>query len=417
MRRAGARSVQGTVRTRDNREGIPPRTDRPLRIVQVGAFAYPSPQGSQVFVRGMARALARRGHDVTVLCYGHGLGADDPGYRVVRTMAVPGYRRVRAGPDLVKPWLDLALAASLARMPADVIHAHNYEAPVAALLARPWQRAPLVYNAHNTMAEELHTYFDGPLARRAAQRAGHLLDRTIPRLADHALAISGPTVQTLRELGCTRVSLVPPGIEPEDLRPASPAPLPSGDWVVYAGNPDRYQDLDVLVQAMAQVPQARLLLVSASPLDVWRERAPPGTLCVETSDFQEVRALLAASTVAALPRSVCSGYPIKLLNYLGMGLPTVIARGSAQGLPGEVPVADRDPGAMAHGIRSLLAQPDRARELGELGKRHVLRHCTWAARAAELESLYRQLIGHSTRNRLGRRPARRPPAHLHDRRQ
>lgn len=374
------------------RGGPRPGEDRPLRIIQAAAFAFPSPQGSQVFVRGMARALARRGHEVTVLCYGHGLGAPDPEYRVLRTPSLPGYQRVRAGPDAVKPLLDLALAALLAREPADVVHAHNYEAPLAALLARPWQRAPLVYSAHNTMGEELPTYFEGERRRRLARWAGQLLDHAIPRMADHAIAISAPAVETLRALGCARVSLVPPGIKPEDVAPAVPALLPPGPWVVYAGNPDRYQDLDVLLAAMAQVPQARLLLVSASPLDEWARQAPPGTRCVLTRSFEEVRSLLAASTLAVVPRSVCSGYPIKLLNSLGMGLPTVIARGSAQGLPGEVVVPDRDPVAMAAAIRALLAEPERRAQLGAEAREHVLAHCTWAARAADLELLYRTLL-------------------------
>ena len=118
---------------------------RPLRIVQAAAFPYPTSQGSQVYVRGMARALARRGHQVTVACYAHGIGADDPGVSVVRTPHIPGYNNLRAGPDLVKPLLDLALAARIASIPADVVHAHNYEAPLAAALAGRRRPVPVSY--------------------------------------------------------------------------------------------------------------------------------------------------------------------------------------------------------------------------------------------------------------------------------
>ena len=107
---------------------------RRLRIIQAAAMPFPSPQGSQVYLRGLARALARRGHDVTVACYAHGLGEADASYRVVRTPPVPGYCSLRAGPDLIKPWLDLALAVRLAGLSADLVHAHNYEAPLAAAL-------------------------------------------------------------------------------------------------------------------------------------------------------------------------------------------------------------------------------------------------------------------------------------------
>jgi glycosyltransferase involved in cell wall biosynthesis len=379
--------------------------DRPLRIVQAAAFPFPSPQGSQVYVRGMARALARRGHHVTVACYSHGAGQVDHEYQVVRTPAVPGYRNVRAGPDLVKPFLDLALAVRLARLRADIVHAHNYEAPLAAVLSRLWTGVPVVYNSHNTMSEELHTYFDGRLAKAVARRVGAVLDHSVPRMADHAVAINARAVPVLQSFGCRAVSHVPPGIEPDDLPETRPAKLPPGPWVVYAGNPDRYQDLDVLVEAMRQVPMARLLLVSASPLDEFAACDLPGLRCVVTQDFAEVRSLIAAADVAALPRAVCSGYPIKLLNYLGMGVPTVAAEGSARDLPGVVVVPNRDPAAMACALNDLLRSPDHLQSLGKSARTHVLTRCTWQARAVELEHVYAQVL-----SRLD--PARRRPLAL-----
>lgn len=365
---------------------------RPLHIVQAAAFPFPSPQGSQVYVRGMARALARRGHRVSVACYAHGVGAVDPEYEVVRTPPVPGYDNLRAGPDLVKPVLDLALAVRLARLGGDIVHAHNYEAPLAAALARVRTGAPIVYCAHNTMGEELHTYFEGRLQRRVARRVGRMLDRTVPRLADHALAIHDGAVPVLQSLGCANVSCVPPGVEPDDLRPCAPAPLPDVPRVVYAGNPDSYQDLDVLIEAMRQLPDVELLMVSASPLDHWAGQGLPRARFVQTDSFEEVRRCLAASTVAALPRTVCTGYPIKMLNYLGMGLPTVAAEGSARPLPGVVSVANHDASAMARELRRLIDAPGEARDLGQRARAHVLSHCTWAARAAELEDVYRRVL-------------------------
>lgn len=370
-----------------------PLGGRRLRIVQVAALPFPSPQGSQVYVRGMARALARRGHQVTVVCYAHGLGAPDEEYAVVRTPPVPGYRSLRSGPDLVKPLLDVALAATLARLDADVVHAHNFEAPIAAALARRLRRWPVVYNAHTSLGEELPTYFAGRRAQRLARRAGGLLDRTVPRLADHAIAISPRNAAFLRSIGCRRVAHVPPGIDAEDVAPATPMPLPPGPWVVYAGNPDRYQDLDVLFAAMRQVPEAGLLIVSASPMAAFDTRGLPRVHGVTTADFGEVRRWLAAADVAALPRSVCSGYPIKLLNYLGMGLPTVAAAGAAAPMPGVVRVPDREPGAMAEAIRALLADPARRRALGRQARQHVHQSCLWTQRVRDVEQVYAELIG------------------------
>ena len=176
---------------------------RPLRIVQAAAFPFPSPQGSQVFVRGMARALARRGHAVTVACYAHGEGEPDGEYAVVRTPRLPGYNNLRAGPDLVKPGLDVALAAKIAGIPADIVHAHNYEAPLAAVIARRRTRVPVVYGAHNTMSEELHTYFEGRTARRVAHGPDPRL-RSVLRRHDRALQLAAPSQRRLPPVGHRR---------------------------------------------------------------------------------------------------------------------------------------------------------------------------------------------------------------------
>ncbi|MGB0639986.1 MAG: glycosyltransferase, partial [Myxococcota bacterium] len=179
----------------------------------------------------------------------------------------------------------------------------------------------------------------------------------------------------------------------EELEGVSPATLPPGPWVVYAGNPDQYQDLHVLVQAMKKIPEAGLLLVSASSLDEFMDCGLPRVKCVQTTDFDVVKSLISASVVAALPRTVCSGYPIKLLNYLGLGIPTVAAAGSAREHPGVVAVPNGDVDAMAHEIRALIGDEKRRKELG--AREHVRTACTWASRARELESVYASVLASS----------------------
>ncbi len=340
----------------------------------------------------MARALARRGHEVTVVCYGHGTGTPDPEYAVVRTPRVPGYGRLRAGPDLIKPMLDVALIACIAGTPADVVHAHNYEAAVAALAARCLTGVPVVYSAHNTMGEELPTYFSSRLVSRLATQVGRVLDRSVPRRADHALALTARAASTLVDLGCEQVSCIAPGVDPAELEHVTPFTLEGGPWVVYAGNPDNYQDLDVLVDAMRQIPEAGLLLVSASDLSHWQSVGLERIHCEVTTDFERVKSLVAGAAVAALPRAVCSGYPIKLLNYLGLGVPTVAAAGSAQGLPGVISVPNRDPTAMARAIRTLLTDDAERQAMGHRAREYIRESCTWRARAHELEGVYARVL-------------------------
>lgn len=374
----------------------------PLTIVQAAAFPFPSPQGSQVYVHGMSRALARRGHRVIVACYGHGSGEVDPAIEVIRTPQLPAYDSLRAGPDLVKPFLDVALTARLVALRAgiDVVHAHNYEAPVAAYIARALNGVPVVYNNHNTMAEELHRYFERPAARRAARRIGTWLDGSVPRRADACVAISEQAAPLLRSLGCRDVTFIPPGVDLEELvgdRERARAELDLGDraWVIYAGNPDPYQDLEVLIDAVASLDTLGLLMVSASSLGKWESRSmsieADRKRFVVTPSWDRVRDLLAAADMAALPRAVCSGYPMKLLNTLGFGLPTVCAEGSARDIAGVVPVPDGDVAAFALALASLEQDPGRRARLGAEARADIASRFTWDQCARRLEAVYERV--------------------------
>lgn len=367
-----------------------------MKILQVAAFPFPSPQGSQVYVRGMARALARRGHDVSLLCYGHGEGEVDKEYRVLRTPDLFGYRNMRAGPDWVKPVLDMFLMKRLLHLRADIIHVHNYEAPLAAILTRWKHRTPIVYSAHNTMEEELPVYFSRKTTKKIARKMGAFLDRSIPRRADHAIAIRPETVDRLVKLGCDHVSCVLPGVSLEDIQPCEPAELPhEGPWVIYAGNLDAYQDLDVLFEAMGFLPEIGLLLVSSNNLSRRMRKALQKIQklhCVQSSDFQQVRSYLAAADIAVIPRTVCSGFPIKLLNYMGMSLPVVAAKGAVESMPGVVHVDNHDPFAMALAIRQLVQDQNLRRAMGTAGKNHILENWTWEVRAIQLENIYNETL-------------------------
>jgi glycosyltransferase involved in cell wall biosynthesis len=393
-----------------------------LHIVQTAAFPFPTRQGSQVYVAGMASALARRGHRVTVACYGFGDGEVDPGIDL-RTVPVPqDYRNFRAGPDWMKPFLDVRLARLLCELApeADILHAHNYEAPLAAYVARRLHGTPVVYNNHNTMGEELHRYFQHPALRGAARLAGVGMDHSIPRHADACVAISEAAKPLLEGLGCRNVHHVPPGIDPEEFQGASrergraAANLDDRVWVVYAGNPDAYQDLELLVDAVLRDNALGLLLVSASPLEAWKQRAAALPVArkrfVQTNSWAETRDLIVAADIAALPRAACSGYPIKLMNYLGLGLPTVCAEGSSRPLEGIVTVPNGDVPAFHMALRTLAEERPRRMALGQRAAAFVQTHCSWDARARDLEFLYEKVMTEkSTRRRRslpksGRRP-------------
>ena len=102
--------------------------------------------------------------------------------------------------------------------------------------------------------------------------------------------------------------------------------MDTGQWVVYAGNPDSYQSLEILMAAMDCIPQVGLVMVSASDTQQWNRRHGR-ILRIQTTDFTEVQRVIANADLAVIPRVQCAGFPMKLLNYLALGCVTLVSEG------------------------------------------------------------------------------------------
>lgn len=368
-------------------------------LVLVGAFPFPLPFGSQVLAGGMARALAARGHRVRLATYGHGEGVWPAGVERVPVPGIPGVGVLRSGPSVDRPLQDLvltwALARSLRARPAELLVAHHVEAVgvVRAAARLAGCVAPVLYVCHAALATELPAWAPRRMAPLAAWIGG-AVDRVAVRAASGSLALSPAGEAHLGEAGAERVWRVPPGVEPDEVRGGDPArararwALDPRPWVLYAGNLDRYQDLDVLVDALAQLPDVGLLVLTRDAAEGVPAGLPPERLrVVRDEGLDDLRDALAVASLAAVPRRVCPGFPMKILNALAAGVPVVCAEGSAPGVEGVLPVAGGDPRALAGAIAGALASPAMSTRLGEAGARAIRARWSWSARAAELEAI------------------------------
>lgn len=352
-----------------------------MHVLFIGPFPWPSHQGSQAYLAGQARALAARGHQITVAVYG-GEGGQLPGVELLRARRLPFAHFEDGGLHWSRPLSDLALARRVRRFvrdhSVDVLHAHNVEGPLVARWARTG--VPVVYDLHTEMRDELGSHLPGRLAR-VGRPLGALLDHAAIQASDLGCAISTRARERL-VAGGLRTLTVGPGVDPAELVVRSDArarfDLPER-FVVYTGNLDRYQDLALLYARLPDL-DAPLVVVTGSD-----DPVPPGVHAIRSRAFQDALDVLAVATVAVIPRRRCTGFPIKLLNQLGMGCPTVMLDTAVQDLPGVVQATEA---TLPVTLNSLLGDPEKARGLGESGREAVLADWTWSARAERLEALY-----------------------------
>jgi glycosyltransferase involved in cell wall biosynthesis len=206
----------------------------------------------------------------------------------------------------------------------------------------------------------------------------------------------------------------PPLVDPN----ATPAPeavealrreLTLGPWpvVLYSGNFEPYQGVELLLEALAHVPQVQLVLMGGGPADVARMKAEARARGIgERTVFSgqrppaELPAFLALADVLVSPRSKGQNTPFKVFTYIASGKPLVATR-----IPTHTQLLDDTtaflveptPRALAAGLEAALDDPGaaaaRARTARELVEREysVERYREKIARAyAEVERLSRR---------------------------
>jgi glycosyltransferase involved in cell wall biosynthesis len=370
-----------------------------MRLALLGAFAFPAPQGSQVFARDQALALQAAGARVCVVCYGAGEGASH-GLELVRIGAALSPRGFRSGPRLTKPLADLALARRLLRLQReralDAVLAHNAEAALVALAARALGGAPVVYVAHTLCEEELSAYAPDRL-RRAIDPLGRVLDLAIARRVDATIALGEFAAARLGSRTRGPLEVIPPGSE------RRPAPsgreideacarhgLPRDGFALYAGNLDAYQEPELLARVAERVAPDPLVALTHAPAP--RALAPLRVLRVREDEW---RPLLFGAAVTLATRARRGGFPIKLLNYMEAGRAIVVRAGQVDGLvhaesawlvPERAGAED-----FARATRALLDDPARREALGRGARERVRRAHAWPDLAARTLALLERL--------------------------
>jgi D-inositol-3-phosphate glycosyltransferase len=403
--------------------------DRPaLRILHVTpyyaeAWAY---GGMPRVVTALARAQARRGHEVTVC-------ATDVRDAGTRLLAPPGPARRRAWPPRREPdgvalrifpnlsnrlayrlqlFLPLGLGAYLrAAGPAfDVAHLHGCHHVPGVIAARGLGRAgiPYVLTPHGTAAR---------LERR--RRAKWVFDHTVGRGvlpgAARVLALSAAERRQLRGLGVPEATLrIVPGVldvaeldaprDPDGFRARHG--LGGARVVLFLGKLTPRKRVDDLVRAVARLgsPAVRLVIagndLGAGPmLRALVRRLGLDSVTRFTGLLPGAARLdaLAAADVVAYPSSD-EAFGLVPLEALGCGTPVVVGDDSGCGetvgtLDGGRVVRTGDVAALANALAEVLAAPGAWRPAAARGGAQVRQRYGADPVCGTLEHVYHELTG------------------------
>ncbi|HEX7124335.1 MAG TPA: glycosyltransferase family 4 protein [Thermodesulfobacteriota bacterium] len=388
-----------------------------MRILVLAPQPFYVERGTPIAVDLLIRTLAAAGHRVEVLAFHLG---DTPTYgdvTVHRIPPVPFVRAVGPGLSLRKLVCDAVFGASLVRLLArrrfDAIHAVEESVFLAMALA-PRLGVPYVYDMDSSLPDQVLARAPwlrpvAPLLRaaeRAAVRRSAAVAAVCDDLARRAAAGGARRVVLLRD-----VSLLPDAPPPPpEARAALRADLGAGageTLVLYVGNLEPYQGIDLLVDgfaaAAARDRSLRLAVVGGEAADVarYRRRVEAAGLAararvVGPRPVARLREHLDAADVLVSPRVGGTNTPMKLYSYLHAGRPVV-----ATDLPTHTQVLTREaarlvrpePAALAAALLELAADPALRARLGAAGRALVERRHGRPVFVQQVTALYDGLAG------------------------
>jgi glycosyltransferase involved in cell wall biosynthesis len=312
-----------------------------------------------------------------------------------------GAEVVEVAADRLSPRTLGRVARLIRERGAAVVHSHGKGAGLYGRLAARRVGAAAVHTFHG-----LHYagYLPGA---RAAYLA---MERALARRSHTLVHVSTSQAEAARPLGLAppdRTRVIVNGI---DVARVEQCVLPRARARAELGLPaagavlgtvarfDPVKALEVLLEAVARLPGATLVLIGDGP-EAGRLRARARRLGIEPRVVfagarpEAVRWFAALDAYVSASRS--EGLPLALVEAMATGLPVVATRVSGHvdtvtpGKTGALVPVD-DPAALAAAVGALLADPARARAAGAAGRARARREFTVDRMAAEVAEVYRR---------------------------
>ncbi|MEN5256248.1 glycosyltransferase family 4 protein [Pseudomonas protegens] len=383
---------------------------------------WPATSGGKTRQYHLLRALAARGHRITLL-----VQSKTPLDDATRAALEPWLERLIVLPRrplrslktlfsvLFAPYPMLAdvngLAAPLQQRfrelleePWDVIQIeHSYSFQPFEQPLKQLQR-PFILTEHNVESALGAASYDRLPAwskpfTRYDQWRYRRWERRVFQQAARVIAVTEQDALTLARLSGKPAAVVVNGVDCEHY--AAVQPDLGSQRLLFIGNYEYSPNLDAVQWALEEIlprlwainPEVHFAICGYALPDSFRQRWTDPR--IEWQGFvPDLRDLQRRSALFFAPLRQGGGSKLKVLEAMAAGLPVVTTAQGSSGLQvenGQHYLGSEDPGALAQILAQALADPERLQRIGAAGRDYVLAHHDWSAAAAQLEAVYHQL--------------------------
>jgi len=384
------------------------------RILVVAPQPFYQDRGTPIALRKVLEAASSRGYRIDLITYPIGEPIELPGLRILRAGRWFPIRNVPIGFSMKKVFLDLCLLPLLLKRTRRVRYEFVYaleEAAFLVLAVNRWHRLPLIYDMQSSLPDQLKAH--PVLGARVPQRVLKSIERWMVRKAERVVCSAGlrDHVLSLDPSADVREWIFPyevfhgHGSRPDGLRKELGIDARSG-VVLYAGNFERYQGVERLLEAALDVvsvlPDTVFVLVGEeTPSRIVGSKAAArlqdkGALrVIRRQPRSEIPRYLEMADLLVSPRDDTANVGIKIFEYMAAGKPIVATDTPAHRAvldESRAALVDCSARAMAEAILRLLRDRIAARALGEAARSYAenrLGESAFADRVADLYDLGR----------------------------
>ncbi len=379
-----------------------------MRILLLAPQPFFVERGTPIATRLLAASLVQAGHQVDLVTYADGEDVLMPGVTHIRCSSWTS--GVGIGFSLKKIFADLFLAAKALQLTwknrYDTIHAVE-EAVFIALFLAPIIRAKVVYDMDSSLADQVVEKMSW---LRPIHPILNAFERFAVRRADLVLPVCRALADKIRDpAGLEKVHLLedialpaePGDSTAEDLRSTHSI---DGPLLLYVGNLEKYQGIDLLLEALEQVPTTTTftaVIIGGSDKDIEHYRSITSSkglsnrcLFIGRRPVASLTHYLSQADILLSPRIKGKNTPMKVYSYLASGKPLLATRiGSHTQVLDDTRacLVDPTPESMAAGINALTENPELREKIGKEGQHYCQENHSKEAFDQKLTNAYSTL--------------------------
>jgi glycosyltransferase involved in cell wall biosynthesis len=388
-----------------------------MNILYITQFFSPSGGGGEVVFSELVKGMARRGHDVHVICFQLSNFKDDCLDRVTVHRINPVLENKGGSPPSIRKNISYIVNAILKgtkiirKKKIDIIHTNNFSPVIPGIVLAKMHKVPVLTTVHVVLTTSSPDYWKNWAAQQNISRISSVIgprfEKFTVRLPNDIIhAVSNATREDLLKFSAKpRIVVIPNGIDLTDHEILEHKKCDYQNYVLFIARLIFYKNLDVVISSFKEVakklPDAKLIVVGDGPMrQSWEKMVLELGLNqnIEFTGFvsHEKKFELLSRCSALLVPSPYEGFPMVLLEAFAMSKPVLVADVKPygeivqEGIDGFM-LPPHDPDRWSERIIHLLSNKNICKNMGGKGRQKVENEFNLNNVVQRMESLYIEL--------------------------